>query len=109
MNWLGIGKFVAEAVVSLSVSTVVGTVVKATIKPEMKPIRKLGIVIGSSVLSGMVGSMAWEFSEKKIDGAVAVIFGIKSTVDGIRENLNSETDDGIGEPDLPATDDTKKE
>lgn len=67
MNKLEILKGGAELVVSIGVSSIVGNAIKMTTDPTAGRFKKIAIGIGGFVLSNMIGEMATEHTNKKID------------------------------------------
>lgn len=63
---MGILTFIAEEIASLSVGTVVGNVIKATTPKNLSKLNKIGTVIGSAMISGVLGDLAVDFVEKTI-------------------------------------------
>ena len=70
MKKLEMVKTAGSIIISVGVGAIVGNAVKCTTPFPVGAIKKFCIVVGSFVLSNMVGDKAVEYAEEKVDGAV---------------------------------------
>lgn len=73
MKTLETVKAIATLAVTIGVSAIVGNVVKATTPIDVKILTKICIGLGGFVLSGMLGDLAGNYADKKIDEAVELV------------------------------------
>ena len=96
MGILGIVTAVAEIVVSGGVGTVVGNVVKTTTPKNLSKLQKLGVMIGSAVITGVLGDLCVDYIENQISETVEIVEAgkqIAETVKNIKENEEEEAND----------------
>lgn len=89
MDKLDIVKGVAGLIASTGVSTVVGHAIKHTTPEDLKITKKIAVFIGAAVLTGVAGTLAADYVEKRIDAGVA---GYKKGRE-MAENLFPDTQD----------------
>ena len=70
MDPLTIAKLATGFVVSAGTGTIVKNIIKSTTPDNLKIAKRVTVVIGGFVLSGMVGEMATKYTDKNIDGIV---------------------------------------
>lgn len=63
-------KLVTDAVVSTSVGMIVGNAIKATTPANLSVVRRVGLIIGGTVISSMVGDHGGKYVTDKIDETV---------------------------------------
>ncbi len=71
-------KSVVGLVASIGVGTVVGNAVKATTPANISKFGKIATVVGSVVLTGMVGIAAEKYTDGQIDKAVEFVHNLNN-------------------------------
>lgn len=85
MNKLGILKSVSEAVVSVGIGTIVTHAVKSTTPLDLKLYKKLSVLVGTSVLTGLLSNMAAKRTTEAIDDAATQYKNIVDNIVTIQE------------------------
>lgn len=96
MGILGIVTAVAEIVVGSGVGTVVGNVIKTTTPKNLSKFQKLGVMVGSAAITGVLGDLCVDYIENKIGETVEMVEAgkqIAETVKNIKENMEEEAND----------------
>jgi hypothetical protein len=80
-------KLVGGLIVSAGVGMIIDNAIKATTPVRTGTIRKICMALGALVISSMVGDKAVEYTEEKIDSAVA---GFKKMIDEDKDEKQEE-------------------
>lgn len=67
MNKLEVFKTFSGVIVSVAVGTIVGNAIKSTTPADIGTVKKVLVAVGSLVLTSIVGDIASEYAEGKID------------------------------------------
>lgn len=83
-------KLVSGAVVSLGVGFVVGNVIKATTPDDLRLITKVTGYVGAAALTGVLGTMASNYTKDQLDSFVNDISVAKAAYDAVANPLNTD-------------------
>lgn len=87
-------KAILKIAVSAGVGVIVGNAIKATTPDDMKRLTKLGVSIGSLVLTGIASDMASKYVDEQVDDMVA---SVKEVTEGATDSdCAAESNEGSG-------------